>query len=288
MRFYDLICKISKEKSLKDIILEWYYNSTGNSPDNYEKYCKDLINEIFLSYERNKDKNNKSLAGWVGENAQLMRFHKPIFLSEIVKFAIEVSLTVSEANASMGKIVACPTAGACGVIPGVLISLNKINKIDRKILVNSFIVSSALGEFIKREVSISGAVGGCQAEIGTAAAMASIIIVYTYKPENKNIILSAPALTLKSMMGLVCDPVGGYVEIPCVKRNAIAVSIAFTSSEMALAGIESKIPLDEVIIAMGQVGRSINEELKETGKGGIAASKTALKLIGDFKDVDND
>lgn len=287
MRFYDLICKINDENSFKDIILEWYYNSTGKSPEKFEKYSEFLLDEIFLSYEKNKNKQNKSLAGWVGENAQLMKFHKPLFLSKIVKFAIEVSLTVSEANSSMGKIVACPTAGACGVIPGVVISLNKINKIDKKTLIDSFIVSSALGEFIKREASISGAVGGCQAEIGTAAAMGSIIIAYTYKPKNKNIVLSAPALTLKSMMGLVCDPVGGYVEIPCVKRNAIAVSTAFTSAEMALAGIESKIPLDEVIIAMGQVGRSMSEELRETGKGGIAGSKTALKMINNFKDVDN-
>jgi len=288
MKFENLVSKINKENSLKDIILDWYYYSTGNSVEKFEGYCEFLIEEMFSSYINNREKINKSLAGWVGENAKKMRFHNALFLSEIVKFAVEVALTISESNASMGKIVACPTAGACGIIPGVIISLNKYKKIDKEVLKNSFVVSSALGELIKREASISGAVGGCQAEIGTAAAMASLLIVYSFAPDNKRAILSAPALTLKSIMGLVCDPVGGYVEIPCVKRNAFAVSTSFTSAEMALAGIESKIPVDEVIIAMGQVGRSLNENLRETGKGGIAASKTAEKMIEDFKDVDID
>lgn len=189
---------------------------------------------------------------------------------------------MSEHNASMGKIVACPTAGACGVVPGALLSLHINRNIDLETLGNALLVSGAVGERIRKRASISGAVSGCQAEIGTATAMASVAIVYATHPEEYSALENAPALALKSLMGLVCDPVGGFVEIPCVKRNAFGVSIAFTAAELALAGIKSAIPFEEVADSLGRVGRRLPEELKETARGGIAITPTAKKMVADF------
>lgn len=287
MTFEELVKSAEDSKTpLHEVIYNWYMVNTGEDPSIAATTSRKLVQEMFNSYKNRLDDPAKSLTGWVGENDQKIRNHNPIFLSSIMHSGIEIALSMAEHNASMGTIVACPTAGACGVVPGALLSLSKHMGIELERLSNCLIVAGAVGERVRRRASISGAVSGCQAEIGTATAMASAAIVYAVRPTGYVALISAPALALKSLMGLVCDPVGGFVEIPCVKRNAFGVSIAFTAAELALSGIESAIPFEEVAESLGRVGRRLPEELKETGKGGIAITPTAKELISKFKGVD--
>lgn len=187
------------------------------------------------------------------------------------------ALAVSENNAAMGKIVAAPTAGSCGIFPGTVVSLLIDGKCTRDAAVMSLFTAGAFGIVIATNASISGAEGGCQAECGSAAAMAAAALVEVMggTPEQS---AQACAMAIKNQLGLVCDPVAGLVEIPCIKRNAAGVAIAFSSAEMALAGIKSNIPVDECIDAMREVGCSIPTSLRETAKGGLAATPTGERL----------
>lgn len=286
--FQELIKTAKKTKTpIIDVVKNWYMLETGYSPEKMEENTRVLLDHMFTAYEVRRKDNSDSLTGWVGQNGALLRKHRPILINEGLMFGIEVAISMAEHNAGMGTVVACPTAGACGVVPGVILSLNKYNNVGLEKLTDSLIVAGAVGEFIKRRASISGAVSGCQAEIGTATAMGATAIVTAMDPENLDGIFSAPALALKALMGLVCDPVGGFVEIPCVKRNGFGVSVAFTAAEMALAGVKSAIPFDEVTEAMGRVGRRLPEELRETGKGGVAATETARKMVRQFNELDS-
>jgi L-serine dehydratase len=183
----------------------------------------------------------------------------------------------------MGRIVAAPTAGASGTLPAVLFSLAKARGFSQSELAKSLVVAGAIGMVIASRASLSGAAGGCQAECGSAGAMAAGAAVELYggSPEQVG---EAVALTLKNMLGLVCDPVAGLVEVPCVKRNAGAAAQAMVAAEMSLAGIRSVIPVDEVIDAMAAVGAAMPCSLKETAQGGLAATPTAQewtrKLFG--------
>ncbi|ABB14676.1 L-serine ammonia-lyase, iron-sulfur-dependent, subunit alpha [Carboxydothermus hydrogenoformans] len=187
--------------------------------------------------------------------------------------AITYALAVSEANASMGLIVAAPTAGSAGVLPGVLLSLMEEYSIPEEKVVEGLYAAGAVGVVIAHKASLSGAQGGCQAECGSAAAMAAVAAAELMggTPEQA---VHAGAIALKGMLGLVCDPVAGLVEVPCVKRNVAAAVQALAAADMALAGIVSAIPFDEVIDAMGEIGRALPVSLKETALGGLAATPT--------------
>ncbi len=194
-----------------------------------------------------------------------------------VNRSIARALAVSENNAAMGKIVAAPTAGSCGILPGTVVSMLIDGKCSRHDAVMSMFTAGAFGMVIADKATIAGAEGGCQAECGSAAAMAAAALVEIAggSPEQ---CANACAMAIKNQLGLVCDPVAGLVEIPCIKRNAAGVAIAFSAAEMALAGIESKIPADECIDAMREVGCSIPNALRETAKGGLAATPTGERL----------
>lgn len=187
------------------------------------------------------------------------------------------ALKMGESNACMKRIVAAPTAGSCGVIPSVLISYEECFHESAKRIVEALYVCAGIGEVIAENASISGAQGGCQAEIGSAAAMAGGALVYLSGGNNQQI-SDAVALVLKGMLGLVCDPVCGLVEVPCIKRNVTGAVNAISASQLAMAGIHSVIPADEVIDAMRRVGNQLPECLKETAQGGLATSKKALKI----------
>lgn len=191
--------------------------------------------------------------------------------------AVSFALSVTEVNASMGRIVAAPTAGSCGVIPGVLFSLAESHCVSEEQLVQGLLTSGAVGLVIAKNASLAGAEGGCQAEVGSASAMAAAAVVEIMggSPEQA---LHAGAIALKNLLGLVCDPIAGLVEAPCSKRNAIGTANALVAAEMALAGIESVIPFDEVVIAMYQVGRSMPCSLRETAEGGLAATPTGQRI----------
>ncbi len=194
-----------------------------------------------------------------------------------VNRAIARALAVSENNAAMGKIVAAPTAGSCGILPGTVVSLLSEGRCSREDAVMSMFTAGAFGMVIASKATIAGAEGGCQAECGSASAMAAAALVEIMggAPEQ---CADACAMAIKNQLGLVCDPVAGLVEIPCIKRNVSVVAIAFSSAEMALAGVESKIPVDECIDAMREVGCSIPNALRETAKGGLAATPTGERL----------
>ena len=180
------------------------------------------------------------------------------------------ALATAECNACMGKIVAAPTAGACGILPGLLQAMQEERSVQEDDLVRALFVAAAVGNSIAAQASISGAEGGCQAECGSAAAMAAAALVYLEKGTAQQS-TDAAAFALMNLLGLVCDPVGGLVEVPCVYRNIGSVSIAVSSAEMAIAGIRCPIEPDEVILAMKEVGDALPVSLRETGEGGCAA-----------------
>lgn len=191
--------------------------------------------------------------------------------------AVRNAIAVNEVNAKMGLICATPTAGSAGVVAGVLVAVREQLGLTRQQQLEFLFTAGAFGLVIANNASISGAEGGCQAEVGSAAAMAAAALV-TAKNGTPHQAAHACAITIKNMMGLICDPVAGLVEVPCVKRNALGSSQAMVSADMALAGIESVIPPDEVIAAMYQVGRQMPTIFKETAEGGLAVTPTAQRL----------
>ena len=229
------------------------------------------------------DRSHSGLSGGDGgKMARYIRAGKPLcgpFLSEVMAGA----LRMGECNACMKRIVAAPTAGACGVLPAVLLPYARQFQAGADRLVESLYVASGFGMVIAARASISGAEGGCQAEIASAAAMAAPALVHLQggTPEQ---MANACAMAVKNLLGLVCDPVGGLVEVPCVKRNVIGAMDALSAAQMALAGIESRVPPDQVLDAMREVGQSLPHTLRETGKGGLAATPFGLRYTP--KEVD--
>jgi L-serine dehydratase len=198
-------------------------------------------------------------------------------LSKEFQQLISRALAAKEVNSCMGRIVAAPTAGASGIMPGVLYTLQEIHQVpDRKIL-EAMLLAAGVALIMEQKASIAGAVGGCQAETGTAAAMGSAAIVYCLGG-NTDQVFNAVAITVQCMLGLVCDPVAGLVEVPCVVRNASAAAIANSSAQIGLADVSSVIPVDEVIEAMGEIGASMETRYKETALGGLAATPTAQQI----------
>lgn len=218
----------------------------------------------------------RSVSGLVGGDGLKMRLYARRGESVGGEFMDEVivqAISMAESNACMRRIVAAPTAGSCGVVPAVLLPLCEREHYTQHELLEALYVASGIGAVIAYRASISGAAGGCQAEIGTASAMAAGALVSLHGGTNEQI-GHAVAMALKNLMGLVCDPVAGLVEVPCVKRNVIGAVNAISAADMALAGIESRIPVDEVIDAMGEVGRRMPVEFRETALGGLAATPT--------------
>ena len=194
-----------------------------------------------------------------------------------ISLVITEALKIAENNACMKRIVACPTAGSCGVIPAVLIPFYKTRNINKDIIINALFVAAGIGQVIANRATISGAQGGCQAEIGAASAMAAGAVTYILGG-NAEQIGFATGFALQNLLGLVCDPVAGLVEIPCVKRNVIGAINACSCADIVMAGIVPKIPVDEIIDAMKSVGEKMDYTLKETGLGGIASTPTAKKF----------
>ena len=214
-----------------------------------------------------------------GDGAMLEQFRKQEnrligdFLTEVMEKAVKMA----ESNACMKRIVAAPTAGSCGVIPAVLLTYEKQKEAGEDRMTEALFVAAGIGEVIAASASISGAEGGCQAEIGSASAMAAGAVTYL-EGGNTEEILHAAALALKNMLGLTCDPVAGLVEVPCIKRNVSGAVNAVVSSQMALAGIRSVIPPDEVIDSMRRIGKLLPGCLRETSQDGLATTPTAQKI----------
>ena len=229
----------------------------------------------------------RSRSGLVGGDGARMRAYAAsgkAYSGDYVQEVIATALSVGECNACMRKIVAAPTAGACGVLPAVLVPLYQAGKATEEKILKALYTASGIGAVISFRACIAGAAGGCQAEIGSASAMAAGALASLRGGDCKQI-GHAAAMALKNLMGLVCDPVAGLVEVPCVKRNVIGAVGAAAASEMAMAGIRSVIPPDEVIDAMQAIGRRMDVSIRETGEGGLAATPTGIRLTEKLREL---
>lgn len=227
-----------------------------------------------------REKEVYSVSGLIGGDAYKLQkyLEKGNSLSgDTMILAMAMALSSSEVNASMGKIVACPTAGSCGILPAVILTAGEKLKKNDEDLIKALFASAAVGMIIGRNATFAGAEGGCQAECGSAAAMASAAIVEMMGGTPK-MSLDAAAIVFKNILGLVCDPVAGLVEVPCAKRNSSGAISALCTADLVMAGVESKIPFDDALSAMYKVGRSLPAALRETGLGGVAATKTGIEL----------
>ncbi|MBW7572995.1 L-serine ammonia-lyase, iron-sulfur-dependent, subunit alpha [Caproiciproducens faecalis] len=232
------------------------------------------------SVEDGIDPDMRSVSGLSGGGAYKMKQavdKGKTLCGKVFGSALVRALAVSESNACMGKIVAAPTAGSCGIIPAALLTIMEDRELPEPDVVMALFTSSAFGMVIANNASIAGAQGGCQAECGAASAMAAAALT-ELAGGTARMAEHACAIALKNILGLVCDPVAGLVEIPCIKRNAMGVANAFVGAELALAGIQSAIPADEVIIAMKRIGDAMPRSLKETSEGGLAATPTGKRL----------
>lgn len=221
-----------------------------------------------------------SMSGMCGNDCDKLQKRyavRPAVFGKTFEKITTYALATSEENIRMGKIVACPTAGSCGIVPSVIIAVSEDFNISEERQVNALITAGEIGRIISAKVALAGAVGGCQAECGAAAAMAAGAVTQLLGGTPKQV-LNAVGLALKNILGLTCDPVCGLVEVPCVKRNPFMAILAMTACELALSDVETKIPVDEVVDAMEQTGQLMSPALKESSQGGLAKTKTALDL----------
>jgi len=220
----------------------------------------------------------RSASGLTGGRARTLWENGPRLLGARVTETLARAIATLEVNAAMGLIVAAPTAGAAGVLPAVLVSMDEFAGLGEERLVDAMLVAGGVGGVIAHRASLAGAEGGCQAETGTAAAMSSAAVAWLSGGTHEQV-STAVALTLQGMLGLICDPIGGLVEIPCIYRNASAAMQAIAGAEMALAGLDFPVSADEVIDVMGEVGRRMPSAYRETAMGGLAATPSARRLV---------
>ena len=226
------------------------------------------------------DETLKSASGLVGtEGTRMKRAREAgtLLCGDFIGKVMEKALKTSESNACMKRIVAAPTAGSCGVLPAVLLPLARAGEADEEVVCEALYVAAGFGQVIAARATLAGAEGGCQAEVGAASAMAAAALC-SLKGGTPEQCAAAAAMALGNLLGLVCDPVAGLVEVPCVKRNVVGAVNAVSCANMALAGVDYAIPCDEVIDAMGRVGSLLSPDLRETGQGGLAATPTGVKI----------
>ena len=285
MLSYESISELYKtagalHKRIREIVLEDQAAQLEQPEETLIRQMEENLTVMLEAIENGSKPGVKSTSGLTGGDAyrlkQTIETGKHL-CGDLMSNAIQMAMAVSEINAAMGKIVAAPTAGSCGILPGALGALIKVRGIPREEVALSLFTAGAIGMVVANKASIAGASGGCQAECGTASAMAAACIVELLggTPE---MAAHAVAIALKCILGLVCDPVAGLVEIPCIKRNASGVTLAFTAAEMALAGIKSAIPVDETIEALKRVGDGLPAALRETAQGGLAVTSTGQVL----------
>jgi L-serine dehydratase len=219
-----------------------------------------------------------SPSGLTGGRARRLWENGPRLMGPRVTAVLARAISTLEVNAAMGLIVAAPTAGAAGVLPAVLVSMAEFEGFEQDRLVDAMLVAGGVGGVIAHRASLAGAEGGCQAETGTAAAMGAAAVAWLHGGSNEQV-ATAVALSLQGMLGLICDPIGGLVEIPCIYRNASAAMQAIAGAEMALAGLDFPVTADEVIDVMGEVGRRMPAAYRETALGGLAATPSARRLV---------
>lgn len=269
----------TEDKKIYEVMLEQEMEVTGLSEEEVYAHMDKNLQTMENALDEGLE-GVTSTTGLTGGDAVLIKEYlktgKSLSGATLLD-AVSKAVATNEVNAAMGKICATPTAGSAGVVPGVLFGLKPRLEPTHKDMLNFLLTSGAFGFVVANNASISGAAGGCQAEVGSAAAMAAGATVELAggTPQQSS---EAFAICLKNMLGLVCDPVAGLVEVPCVKRNAAGASNAIVSADMALAGVTSRIPTDEVIEAMYKIGQTMPSALRETGRGGLAGTPTGQRL----------
>jgi L-serine dehydratase len=264
-------------KSLVQVVLEYEQEQKGGTPAEIYERLAQAWQVMKEAVNTGLQEDMTSRSGMINNGAKKVYNHPVAVLSKEFQQLIARALAAKEVNSCMGRVVAAPTAGASGIMPGILFTLQDIHKIDEQKILDAMLLAAGIGLIMEQKASISGAVGGCQAETGTAAAMGAGAIIHCLGGTTDQL-FNAVAITVQCMLGLVCDPVAGLVEVPCVVRNASAAAIANSAAQIALADVSSVIPVDEVIEAMGEIGASMETRYKETALGGLAMTTTGQKI----------
>ena len=267
----------SSGKSLADVVLEYEEEQKGHDRETTYSGLSKAWSVMKDAVKTGLEEDMTSRSGMINNGAKKVARYPKAVLSKEFQQLIARALAAKEVNSCMGRVVAAPTAGASGIMPGVLFTLQEIHSIDDQKILDAMLIAAGTALIMEQKASIAGAVGGCQAETGTAAAMGAAAIVFCLDGTTDQI-LNAVAITVQCMLGLVCDPVAGLVEVPCVVRNASAAAIANSSAQIALADVSSVIPVDEVIEAMGEIGASMETRYKETALGGLAMTPTGQRI----------
>ena len=271
--------KASENRDIFEVVLDSDCTDRGVS----REASLEKMHALYAAIRRAREGYDPALhsaSGMVGGDGAKMREYVQkgkTICGDYIGQVIAQALEMGESNACMKCIVAAPTAGSCGVLPAVLLPYQAREGLDDDAMGRAMYSAGAIGQVVAAKASIAGAAGGCQAEIGTASAMGAAALCYL-GGGSAQAVCHAAAIAIKSMLGLVCDPIAGLVEVPCVKRNAAGAMIAMSSADMALAGIRSAVPPDEVILAMREVGDKMDVSLKETGVGGVAGTPFGQKI----------
>lgn len=279
---FEELLKISKEQNIS--IYEIAQNEESRllelDIDNVRNKTSQNLVAMREAIANGLESTEKSVSNWCGDDAVklVQRYkNKGALFGKIFEKITTYAIATAEENLRMGRIVACPTAGSCGIVPSVLIAVAEELKISENKQIDALLTAGMIGLIVSYKVRLAGAVAGCQAECGVASAMAAAALTEMLGGSTEEI-LQATALALKNILGLTCDPVCGLVEVPCIKRNAFLGIHAVTAAELALSGVESKIPVDEVVDTLKITGQLMSPLLKETSQGGLAKTKTGLEL----------
>ena len=267
-----------------DIVLKEEMERSGRTEEEIRQHLNEIIDVMTNAANENLEKSNVTRFRMADGFSKMFYEYQEEKEPIVGKFLVRTmarAFSTAEYNDQMGKIVAAPTAGSAGIMPATIVSAKEKYNFDNTVLANGLLTSIAIGQIIAKYATFAGAEGGCQAECGSASAMAAAALVEMMGGTAAQC-LHAASITLVNVLGLVCDPIAGLVQYPCTFRNASGVINAFISADMALAGITSIVPFDEVAQAMGEVGRSLNESLRETGIGGLAGTKTGKRIRKEF------
>ncbi|HHL53015.1 MAG TPA: L-serine ammonia-lyase, iron-sulfur-dependent, subunit alpha [Flammeovirgaceae bacterium] len=273
---WDTYCR-EHNMSLVDSVIEYETSEKGTAKEEIMAGVARNYQVMKEAVETGFSEDMTSRSGMINNGAKKVYNSKITVLSPEFQQLVARALSAKEVNSCMGRVVAAPTAGASGIMPGVLYTLQQLHGLSDEKMHEAMLVAAGIALVIEHQSSLAGAVGGCQAETGSAAAMAAGAIVYCLGGDNQQI-FNAVGITIQCMLGLVCDPVACLVEVPCVVRNASAAAIAFSSAQMAMAGLDAVIPADECVAAMGEVGESMEARYKETALGGLAATPTGKRI----------
>ncbi len=266
-----------KKMNLFESVIEYEVSQKGKSEEAIWEGLRKAFSVMKDAVDTGLQEEMTSKSGMINNGAKKVYRHPVSVLSPEFQKLISRALAAKEVNSCMGRVVAAPTAGASGILPGTLYTLQEIHGLSDHKILEGLLVGAGIALIIEEKASLAGAVGGCQAETGSAAAMASGAIVYCLGGSIDQV-FNAVAITIQCMLGLICDPVAGLVEIPCVVRNASAAAIANSSAQIALADVSAVIPVDECVEAMGEIGANMDSKYKETALGGLAATLTGKEI----------